>query len=435
MAVLRDAFDRYSKGQIQLILLLSNLKVCIDNQSHYRQKTWVSLSRIRSFVAHELIELPAPCLLLTRQHCALHMSAFRPQSGHRRAPLAAFFRVLVQILLFGVWAWGRQMRRRDFVTIVGSAVTWPLMVRAQQPAMPVIGFLSGASPETMRELVAAFHRGLADTGFAEGRNVTIEYRWAEGNNDRLPALAMDLVHLKVTAIATVGSTPAALASKAATQTIPIVFFIGTDPVKVGLVASLAQPGGNVTGITAIVVELLSKGLDLMHSLMPPGTKIAVLINPANVPQSASERDVIQNAARAFGAPILTLNASRPSELEPAFETLVSEKIGALVVSGENFFLTQRGVMVALAARHAVPTVYAAREFVLAGGLMSYGTDQVDAVRQVGVNVGRILEGEKVADLPVQQVTKIQLAINLKTAKALGLDIPNTLIGRADEVIE
>jgi len=297
-------------------------------------------------------------------------------------------------------------------------VVWPLTVRAQQPAMPVIGFLSGASPETMRELVAAFHRGLADAGFAEGRNLTIEYRWAEGNNDRLPALAMDLVQRKV-----------------ATQTIPIVFFIGTDPVKVGLVASLARPGGNVTGITAIVVELLSKGLDLMHSLMPPGTKIAVLINPANVPQSASEREVIQNAARAFGAPILTLNASRPSELEPAFETVVSEKIGALVVSGENFFLTQRGVMVALAARHAVPTVYAAREFVLAGGLMSYGTDQADAVRQVGVNVGRILKGEKVAELPVQQVTKVQLAINLKTAKALGLNIPNTLIGRADEVIE
>ena len=327
------------------------------------------------------------------------------------------------------------MRRRDFVIVAGSLVAWPLTVRAQQPAMPVIGFLSGASLETMRELVAAFHRGLADTGFAEGRNLTIEYRWAEGNNDRLPALAMDLVRRKVAVIATVGSTPAALASKAATQTIPIVFFIGTDPVKVGLVASLARPGGNVTGVTAIVVELLSKGLDLMHSLMPPGTKIAVIINPANIPQSASEREVIQSAARAFGAPILTLSASDPKELEPAFETLISEKIGALVVSGENFFLTQRGVIVALAARHAVPTVYAAREFVLAGGLMSYGTRQADAVRQVGVNVGRILKGENVANLPVQQVTQIQLAINLKTAKALGLNIPNTLIGRADEVIE
>lgn len=327
------------------------------------------------------------------------------------------------------------MRRRDFITVVGSAAAWPLVAHAQQPAMPVIGFLSGASSETMRELVVAFHRGLADTGFTEGRNVTIEYRWAEGNNNRLPALAMDLVGRKVAVIATVGSTPAALASKAATQTIPIVFFIGTDPVKVGLVASLARPGGNVTGITALVVELLSKALDLMHSLMPADTKIAVLINPANVPQSASERAVIQNAAHVFGARILTLNASSPSEIESAFKTLVSEQIGALVVSGENFFLTQRGLMVELAARHQVPTIYAAREFVLAGGLMSYGTPQADAVRQVGVSTGRILKGEKAADLPVQQVAKIQLAINLKTAKALGLYIPNTLIGRADEVIE
>ena len=301
--------------------------------------------------------------------------------------------------------------------------------------MPVIRFLSGASSETMRELVAAFHRGLADAGFAAGRNVTIEYRCAEGNNDRLPALAMDLVRREVAVIAVVGSTPAALATKVATQTIPIVFFIGTDPVKVGLVASLARPGGNITGITALVVELLSKALDLMHNLMPPDTKVAALINPANVPQSAAERSLIQNAAHVLGTPILVLNASTPSEIESAFETLVRERIGALVVSGENFFLTQRGLMVELAARHAVPTIYAAREFVLAGGLMSYGTPQADAVRQVGVSTGRILKGEKAADLPVQQVTKIQLAINLKTAKALGLNIPNTLIGRADEVIE
>ena len=328
------------------------------------------------------------------------------------------------------------MRRRQFITLLGgAAAAWPLAARAQQPAMPVIGFLSGATPETMRELVAAFHRGLADAGFAAGRNLTIEYRYAEGNNDRLPALAMDLVRREVSVIAVVGSTPAALATKAATQTIPIVFFIGTDPVKVGLVASLARPGGNITGITALVVELLSKALDLMRNLMPPDTKIAALINPANVPQSAAERSLIQNAAHVLGAPIFVLNASSPSEIDSAFETLVRERIGALVVSGENFFLTQRSLMVELAARHAVPTIYAAREFVLAGGLMSYGTPQADAVRQVGVSTGRILKGEKAADLPVQQVTKIQLAINLKTAKALGLNIPNTLIGRADEVIE
>jgi ABC-type uncharacterized transport system substrate-binding protein len=327
------------------------------------------------------------------------------------------------------------MRRREFIGLIGGMVTWPLAARAQQPAMPVIGFLSGASSETMRELVAAFHRGLADEGFAEGRNVVIEYRWAEGNNDLLPALALDLVRRGVAVIAVVGSTPGALAAKTATQKIPIVFFIGTDPVKVGLVASLARPGGNITGITALTAELLAKSLDLMHSLMPPATTIGVLVNPANIPQSAAERGIIQDATRVLGRRFVILTASTPSDIEPTFATLVSERIGALVVTGENFFLTQRGLIVELAARHAVPTIYAAREFVLAGGFMSYGTRQADAVRQVGVSTGRILKGEKAADLPVQQITKIELAINLKTAKALGLNIPNTLIGRADEVIE
>src|SRR5262245_52330287 len=224
------------------------------------------------------------------------MSAFGGKADIARPVDRPLFEDWCRLLRFRAWASGASMRRRDFVTFVGSLVAWPLTVRAQQPATPVIGFLSGASPETMRGLLAAFHRGLADTGFTEGRNLTIEYRWAEGNNDRLPALAMDLARRKVAVIATVGSTPAALASKAATQTIPIVFFIGTDPVKVGLVASLARPGGNVTGITAIVVELHSKGLDLMQSLMLPGTKIAVLINTANVPNSASEMEVIQDAA-------------------------------------------------------------------------------------------------------------------------------------------
>jgi putative tryptophan/tyrosine transport system substrate-binding protein len=312
---------------------------------------------------------------------------------------------------------------------------WPVAARAKNPAMPVIGFLSGASSDTMRELVAAFHRGLADAGFVEGRNVAIEYRWAEGSNDRLPALAMDLVRREVAVIAVVGSTPGALATKAVTQSIPIVFFIGTDPVKVGLVASLARPGGNITGITALTVDLLVKALDLMHNLMPPNTKIATLINPANIPQSAAERSIIQNATHVLGVPILVLNASSPSEIESAFETLVSARIGALVIAGENFFLTQRGLIVELAARHAVPTIYAAREFVVAGGLMAYGTPQVEAVRKVGVSTGRILKGEKPADLPVHQVTQIELAINLKTAKALSLTIPPSLLARADEVIE
>ena len=266
------------------------------------------------------------------------------------------------------------MKRREFITLLGgAAAAWPLAARAQQPAMPVIGFLSGASFETMREYVAAFHRGLADAGFADGRNVAFEYRWAEGHNDRLPALATDLVRREVAIIVVGASTPGALAAKAATQTIPIVFFIGTDPVKVGLVASLAHPGGNITGMTVLNVELIAKSLELMHNLMPPDTTIAVLVNPANIPQTATERGIVQDAARVLGARVVILTASSPSEIESAFATLVSERVGALVVSGENFFLTQRDLMVELAAHHAVPTIYPYREFVLAGGLMSYGS--------------------------------------------------------------
>jgi putative tryptophan/tyrosine transport system substrate-binding protein len=328
------------------------------------------------------------------------------------------------------------MRRRELIILISGVVSaWPLTAHAQQPAIPVIGFLSGASPETMGEYVAAFQQGLASVGFAEGRNVAIEYRWAEGYNDRLPALAADLVRRGVAIIVVGASTPGALAAKAATQTIPVVFFIGTDPIKVGLVASLARPDGNVTGITVLNVELLAKSLDLMHSLMPPATTIGVLVNPANVPQTATEREVVQNAGHDLGRRFVVLTASTPGELEPAFATLSSERIGALVVSGENFFLTQRDLVVALAARYTVPTIYPYREFVLAGGLMSYGTHYADAFRQIGINAGRILKGEKVADLPVQQVTKIELAMNLKAAKALGLTIPLPLIGRADEVIE
>jgi putative tryptophan/tyrosine transport system substrate-binding protein len=327
------------------------------------------------------------------------------------------------------------MRRREVIAVLGGVAACSVAASAQHRSTPVIGFLSGASFKTMREWVAAFHRGLADAGFAEDRNVLIEYRWAEGNNDRLPQLAMDLVRRKVDIIVVVASTPGALAAKAATQVIPIIFFIGTDPVKVGLVASLAQPGGNVTGVTALVVELFAKTLELMHSVMPSGTTIAALVNPANIPQTATEMSVIQNTGNSLGVRIPVLNASTPDEIGVAFETLVGRRIGALVVSGENFFSTQRDLIVALSARHAVPTIYAAREFVLAGGLMSYGTPQADAFRQVGRNTGRILKGEKAAELPVQQVTKIELAINLNTAKTLGLTIPPTLLARADEVIE
>jgi putative tryptophan/tyrosine transport system substrate-binding protein len=294
------------------------------------------------------------------------------------------------------------MRRRDFITgMLGSATAWPPAARAQQPAMPVIGFLSGATYETMREFVAAFHRGLAEAGFTEGRDVAIEYRWAEHQNDRLPTLAADLVRREVAIIVVGASTPGALAAKAATQTIPIVFFVGTDPVKVGLVASLANPGGNITGITVLNVELIAKSLELAHQLMPTGTTIAVLVNPANAPQTATERVIVQNAARVLDARFVILTASNHGEIESAFATVVRERLGALVVSGENFFLTQRNLVVELAARHTVPTIYPYREFVPAGGLMSYGTDYSYAFRQIGINTGRILKGKKAADLPVQ----------------------------------
>jgi putative tryptophan/tyrosine transport system substrate-binding protein len=275
----------------------------------------------------------------------------------------------------------------------------------------------------------------ADQGFAEGRNVAIEYRWAEGHSDRLRALADDLARRQVTVIVVGGSTPGSLAAKAATQTIPIAFYVGTDPVGVGLVASLAHPGGNITGVTNLNAELFKKCFELMHSLVPPAATIAVLVNQANIPQAATERATVEDAARALGARVLILNASSSSEIESAFETVVGQRIGGLVVSGEVFFLTQRNRLIELAAQHAVPTIYAYREFPIAGGLMSYGSDILDGYRLLGVYAGRILKGETPADLPVQQATKVELVINLKTAKALGLAIPLPLLGRADAVIE
>jgi putative ABC transport system substrate-binding protein len=327
------------------------------------------------------------------------------------------------------------MRRREFIRLFSSTVvTWPLTARAQQAAMPVIGFLSSGTFENNRDYVAAFHRGLADGGFAEGRNTGIEYRWSEGHNDRFPALVEDLVRHQV-AVIVAASTPASLAAKAATQTIPIVFGVGTDPVAVGLVASLAHPGGNITGVTNLNVELFKKCFELMHSLMPPATTIGVLVNPANIAQTATEKATVQDAAHALGAHVVILNASSPGEIEPAFESLVPQRVGALVVSGEQFFLTQRDQLVELAAQHAVPTIYAFREFPVAGGLMSYGADFAEPYRLIGGYASRILKGEKPADLPVQQATKVELVINLKTAKTLGLAIPLPLLGRADLVIE
>jgi putative ABC transport system substrate-binding protein len=326
------------------------------------------------------------------------------------------------------------MRRRDFITLFGGAAAWPLAARAQQSAMPVIGYLSTGTSETMRDYVAAFHRGLADRGFAEGRNIGIEYRWTEGHNDRLPTLADDLVRRQAAVIVAV-STPASLAAKAATESIPIVFYVGTDPIGIGLVASLAHPAGNITGVTNLNVELFKKCFELMHSLMPPGATIGVLINPTNAAQAAIERATVKDVERALGAHVVILNASSPAEIGSAFESLVSQRMGALVVSGEIFFFSQRNLLIELAARHAVPTIYAYREFPVAGGLMSYGSDFTEPYRLLGVYAGRILKGEQPADLPVQQATKVELVVNLKTAKTLGLSIPLPLLGRADLVIE
>jgi putative tryptophan/tyrosine transport system substrate-binding protein len=328
------------------------------------------------------------------------------------------------------------MRRREFIKVIAaSAAAWPIAARAQQPAIPVIGYLSAGTSELTRDSVAAFHQGLAEQSFSEGRNVGIDYRWAEGHSDRLRTLVDDLARRQVTVIVVGGSTPGSLAAKAATQTIPIAFYVGTDPVEIGLVASLAHPGANITGVTNLNVELFKKCFELMYSLVPPGATIALLVNPANVPQAATERTTVQDAARGLGARVLILNASNAGEIDSAFETLVDQRVGGLVVSGEVFFLTQRNRLVELAARHTVPTIYAYREFPIAGGLMSYGSDISDGYRLLGGYAGRILKGEKPADLPVQQATKVELVINLKTAKTLGLSIPLALLGRADQVIE
>jgi putative ABC transport system substrate-binding protein len=300
--------------------------------------------------------------------------------------------------------------------------------------MPVIGFLSVGTFEKSRDFVAAFHRGLKDEGFAEARNVGIEYRWSEDHNDRLPAMVEDLVRRQV-AVIVAAATPASLAAKAATQTIPIVFGVGTDPVAVGLVASLAHPGGNITGVTNLNVELFKKCFELMYSLMSPAATIAVLVNPTNIPQTAIEKATVQDAAHALGARLVFLNASSLSEIESAFEALASQRVGALVVSGEIFFLSQRNLLIELAARHVVPTIYAWREFPVAGGLMSYGSDFTEVYRLLGGYAGRILKGDRPADLPVQEATKVDLVINLKTARTLGLNLPLPLLGRADLVIE
>jgi putative ABC transport system substrate-binding protein len=324
------------------------------------------------------------------------------------------------------------MRRRNFITLLGSAAVWPLAARAQQ--LPVVGWLNARSPDDTAHLVAAFRRGLGEVGFVEGQNVIIEYRWALGQYDRLAAMAAELVRRPVTVLAPAGGEPAALAAKAATSTIPIVFVIGGDPVKQGLAASLNRPGGNSTGISVLTSTLEPKRLGLLRELVPRAETIGVLLNP-NYPQFESQLRDVQEAARAISLQIHVLRASTDREIDAAFETVAQRSIPALSVAADPFFDTRRDKLVVLAVRHAVPTMYHFREFAAAGGLVSYGVDISDAYRLIGVYTGQMLKGAIPADLPVLQPTKFEFVINLKTAKALGLTVTDTVLARADEVIE
>jgi ABC-type uncharacterized transport system substrate-binding protein len=327
------------------------------------------------------------------------------------------------------------MRRREFITLLGGATAaWPMSTRAQQAAVPVIGFLSGATPAESSYRLAAFRRGLNEIGYVEHRNVGIEYRWAGGQYDRLPAFAAELVNLKVSVIYASGNAASALAAKAATTTIPIVFTTGGDPVKLGLVSSFNRPGNNVTGVSFLANQLGAKRLELLHELVPAATSIGFLVNPTN-PNSQSEASDVQAAARILGLHLHVENASTEREIDAAFASFVQERVNALFVIADAFFSTHRDQLIALAARHALPASYSGADNKTAGGLMTYGASAADADRQAGVYTGRILKGEKPADLPVMQPTRFELVINLKIAKALGLTVPPMLLALADEVIE
>jgi putative tryptophan/tyrosine transport system substrate-binding protein len=324
------------------------------------------------------------------------------------------------------------MRRRDFIALLGGAATWwPLVGLAQQPAMPVIGFLHSGSPEQF--VVTAFRRGLNETGYIDGQNAMIEYRWAEGRYDQLPILANELVRLKVAVIAASG-TPSTLAAKAATSTIPIVFYLGIDPIQSGLVASLNRPGGNITGIAALSTDLEAKRLEFLHELLPTAAVVALLVNPTN-PFSEPETRNVRDAAQTLGLHLEVVQASTGGDIETAFATLVALRAGALVVGADPFFTSRKDQIVALATRHGVPAMFQWREFAVAGGLVSYGPKFADGAYQIGIYAGKILKRAKPADLPVQQAVKLELVINLKTAKALRINVPLSLLTRADELIE
>jgi putative ABC transport system substrate-binding protein len=325
------------------------------------------------------------------------------------------------------------MKRRELITLLGGAAAWPLAARAQQPVMPVVGFLHSASPEQVRYQVAAFRRGLNQAGYVEGRNVMIEYRWAEGFNDRLPALTIDLVSRRV-AVIFAGGNAAAQVAKPASNSVPIVFAIGADPVELGLVQSINRPGGNITGVSFLSTALTAKSLEILHEAVPNKVVIAAVVNPTNPNAKLNTRE-LQEAARILGLQLHVLNVSSERDIDAAFATLVQQNVGALLIDGDPFFEGRLDQLVAQLARHPMPAIYQNRRFADAGGLMSYGTSVVDAYRIAGDYTGRILNGEKPTELPVQQSTKVELILNSKAAKALGLTFPLSLLGRADQVIE
>jgi putative tryptophan/tyrosine transport system substrate-binding protein len=327
------------------------------------------------------------------------------------------------------------MRRRSFITLLGGAAAWPLAARAQQPTMPVVGFLDPRSPEGNADRVGAFRRGLKDTGYVEGENIAIDYRWAENQMDRLPELAAELVRRRVAVIVASGGPDTALAAKTSTSTIPIVFGVGDDPVRLGLVASLARPGGNLTGINFLVSELAAKRLELLRELIPAATRVAVLVNPAEATLTESTLRDVEAAARVIGLHIQVFKASTSREIDTAFATMGHERLDALFVGTDPFFVSRRVQLAQLTTVHKIPAIYALRQYAEAGGLVSYGASLTDAYRQMGVYAGRLLKGVKPTDLPVVQAVKFELVVNAQTARMLGLEVPPTLLSRADEVIE